>query len=36
LFGVTGGVAEVIISFAHEKLAGEKIGSAKCHQWRGF
>jgi iron only hydrogenase large subunit-like protein len=32
LFGVTGGVAEAAIRFAHEKLTGEKLRNLKYHQ----
>lgn len=36
LFGVTGGVAEAAIRFAHEKITGGKLGDVKYTQWRGF
>jgi iron-only hydrogenase group A len=36
LFGVTGGVMEAAVRFAHEKLTGEKLGKVEYQQWRGF
>jgi NADH-quinone oxidoreductase subunit G len=36
LFGVTGGVMEAAVRFAHEKLTNEKLGRVEYQQWRGF
>jgi sulfite reductase alpha subunit-like flavoprotein len=36
LFGVTGGVMEAAVRFAHETLTGEKLGKVEYTAWRGF
>ncbi|KAH0794022.1 Iron only hydrogenase large subunit, C-terminal domain containing protein [Histomonas meleagridis] len=36
LFGVTGGVMEAALRFAHEQLNHEKLGKVEYTQWRGF
>lgn len=36
LFGVTGGVMEAAIRFAHEVLTKSKLGKVEYTQWRGF
>ncbi|OHT04390.1 Iron only hydrogenase large subunit, C-terminal domain containing protein [Tritrichomonas foetus] len=36
LFGVTGGVMEAAVRFAHEKLTNDKLGKVEYYQWRGF
>lgn len=36
LFGVTGGVMEAAVRFAHEVITKEKLGKVEYMQWRGF
>ena len=36
LFGVTGGVMEAALRYAHEELTHEKLGKVEYTQWRGF
>lgn len=36
LFGVTGGVMEAALRYAHEELTHEKLGKVEYTKWRGF
>jgi iron-only hydrogenase group A len=36
LFGVTGGVTEAAVRFAHQVLTKQKLGRIVYNQWRGF